>query len=344
MRSGSSSPTERPSRSGPRPALARRRPGALIGLLALCLAGAGCALLPKKPSAPDDTNDEKHHLLENPPPSPDLVGRLSFRHTRAEDTFVDLAPELGVGYVELTLANQHIDPWVPREGERIVVPRAHLLPSGPREGIVINTGDMRLYYFAKGERARSYPIGIAKEGYATPQGATKVVRKKANPTWYPTASARRDDPSLPTAVPPGPDNRLGTHALYLGWPTYLIHGTNDPRGVGRHSSRGCIRLYPKHIEDLFRRVPIGTRVRVVYEPVKTGWIGGELYLEVHPDKDRALAVDETGKLEREPVRDLREVVTKAAGKFTDRVDWERVARVSMLSAGVPVRITRLASR
>lgn len=82
----------------------------------------------------------------------------------------------------------------------------------------------------------------------------------------------------------------------------------------------------------------------MYEPVKTGWIGGELYLEVHPDKDRALAVDETGKLEREPVRDLREVVTKAAGKFTDRVDWERVARVSMLSAGVPVRITRLASR
>lgn len=317
----------------------RRHGGAiaLIAFVALGLGASGCALLPRSKPAVDE--DDRHHLLENPPPSPDLVGRLSFRRAEAEDTFVDLAPELGVGYVELTLANQHLDPWVPKAGERIVVPRVHLLPAGPRDGIVINTGDMRLYYFAKGERARSYPIGIAKEGYATPQGATKVVRKKENPIWYPTASARRDEPSLPTAVPPGPDNRLGAYALYLGWPTYLIHGTNDPRGVGRHSSRGCIRLYPKHIEDLFQRVPIGTKVRVVYEPVKTGWVAGELYLEVHPDQERALAVDETGKLEQEPVRDLRAIVTKAAGKHVDRVDWGRVARVSTLSAGIPVRIT-----
>ncbi|MBY0400428.1 L,D-transpeptidase family protein [Myxococcota bacterium] len=303
---------------------------------AALLAGTGgCALLPKiaKQEGP------KRHLLENPPPSPDLVGRLSFRSAKAEDTFVDLAPELGVGYVELTLANQHLDPWVPKAGERIVIPRVHLLPSGSREGIVVNTGDMRLYHFVPGERPRSYPIGIAKEGYATPHGNTKVVRKKENPIWYPSASALRDEPTLPRAVPPGPDNRLGAFALYLGWPTYLIHGTNDPRGVGRHSSRGCIRLYPEHIEELFARVPVGTKVRVVHEPVKTGWVGGELYLEVHPDKDRALALDESGKLEREPVRDLRDVVTKAAGKELPRVDWTRVERVSLLSAGIPVRIT-----
>ncbi|MEZ4330945.1 MAG: L,D-transpeptidase family protein [Myxococcota bacterium] len=325
-------------RSGPRRPPRRPRRAVLpIAIVALGLGASACAFLPT--AGPTADEDDKHHLLEHPPPSPDLVGRLSFRRARAEDTFVDLAPELGVGYVELALANQHLDPWVPTAGERIVVPRVHLLPGGPRDGIVINTGDMRLYYFAKGERARSYPIGIAKEGYATPQGTTKVVRKKENPVWYPTASARRDEPSLPAAVPPGPDNRLGAFALYLGWPTYLIHGTNDPRGVGRHSSRGCIRLYPKHIEDLFQRVPIGTKVRVVHEPVKTGWVAGELYLEVHPDQDRALAVDETGKLEQEPARDLRAIVTKAAGKHADRVDWGRVARVSMLSAGIPVRVT-----
>ncbi len=349
MRSGSSWPTERPSRFAPSrrarasigagslPA-ARRRLGTfapwLVALVATIAGTSGCTKpFHSKPEGP------RRYLLENPPASPDLVGRLSFKVAVAEDTFVDLAPVFGVGYVELLAANQHIDPWVPKAGERIAIPDAHLLPTGPRDGIVVNTGDLRLYHFLPDEPPRSYPIGIAKEGYATPQGDTTVVRKKANPTWYPTASALRDDPELPRAVPPGPDNRLGAFALYLGWPTYLIHGTNDPRGVGRHSSRGCIRLYPEHIDELFARVPVGTKVRVVHEPVKTGWVGGELYLEVHPDQDRALALDESGKLEREPARDLRKLVTKAAGKEVPRVDWARVERVSLISAGIPVRVT-----
>lgn len=339
MRSGTSSPTERPSKSVPDPRIARAHPGTpgVLGLLLLAFATAaiaGCALLPKA-----TPKGRPRHLLENPPPSPDLVGRLAFRAAAAEDTFVDLAPALGVGYVELVAANQHLDPWVPTPGARIVVPSVHLLPAGPREGIVVNTGDMRLYQFTPGEAPRSYPIGIAKEGYATPHGDTKVVRKKENPTWYPGPSALRDEPTLPRAIPPGPENRLGAFALYLGWPSYLIHGTNDPRGVGRHSSRGCIRLYPEHIEELFARVPVGTKVRVVHEPVKTGWVGGELYLEVHPEKDRALALDETGKLEREPAPDLRRVVEQAAGSAIARIDWARVERVALFSAGIPVRIT-----
>jgi len=311
-------------------------------LIAALLGTAGCRhLLPG--AGEEKEKAAARYFLERPPASPDLVGRLEFRRAQAEDTFVDLAPALGVGYVELVAANQHVDPWVPKAGERIAIPDVHLLPQAPREGIVVNTGDMRLYYFARGEPPRSYPIGIAKEGYATPHGATKVVRKQENPTWYPGPSARRDDPSLPAAVPPGPDNRLGAFALYLGWPTYLIHGTNDPRGVGRHSSRGCIRLYPEHIEELFALVPAGTKVRVVHEPVKTGWVAGELYLEVHPDAERALALDETGKLEREPVRDLRELVTKAAGAELARVDWSRVERVSSISGGIPVRVTEPAA-
>ena len=337
MKSGSSSPTERPSRFG-RDRRIRWAPF-LLTLTAALSGTSGCALLPKL-----GHKGPPRHLLESPPPSPDLIGRLAFKRAEAEDTFVDLAPELGVGYVELALANQHLDPWVPKSGERIVIPNVHLLPAGPREGIVVNTGDMRLYLFVPSEAPQSYPIGIAKEGYATPHGATTVVRKKANPIWYPSSSALRDEPTLPRAVPPGPDNRLGAFALYLGWPTYLIHGTNDPRGVGRHSSRGCIRLYPEHIEDLFARVPVGTKVRVVHEPVKTGWVGGELYLEVHPEQDRALSLDESGKLEREPARDLRDLISKAAGKDIARVDWSRVARISLFSAGIPVRVTGSGSR
>jgi L,D-transpeptidase ErfK/SrfK len=339
MRSGTSSRTERPSKSVPSDRIPRRHPArtGVLGLLLIVLASAsiaGCARVPKA-----TPKGQPRHLLENPPPSPDLVGHLAFRAASAEDTFVDLAPALGVGYVELVAANQHLDPWVPTPGARIVVPNVHLLPAGPREGIVVNTGDMRLYQFTPGEAPRSYPIGIAKEGYATPHGDTKVVRKKENPTWYPGPSALRDEPTLPRAIPPGPENRLGAFALYLGWQSYLIHGTNDPRGVGRHSSRGCIRLYPEHIQELFARVPVGTKVRVVHEPVKTGWVGGELYLEVHPEKDRALALDETGKLEREPAPDLRQFVERAAGSAIARVDWARVERVALFSAGIPVRIT-----
>jgi L,D-transpeptidase ErfK/SrfK len=308
----------------------RHRALALAAGLAL---SAGCAQLPGAPPTPPP------HPLENPPPSADLVGRLSFRDALAEDTFVDLAPALGVGYVELVAANPRIDPWLPTAGARLVVPDVHLLPSGAREGIVVNTGDMRLYYFHE-SGVRSYPIGIAKEGYRTPVGTTKVVRKKENPTWYPGPTARRDDPELPAAVPPGPDNRLGLYALYLGWPAYLIHGTNDPRGVGRHSSRGCIRLYPEHIEELFALAGVGTRVRVVHQPVKLGWVAGELYLEVHPEAEQALALDETGHYEHEPARDLRTLVEKAAGAEAARVDWERVARASLASAGIPVVITR----
>ena len=250
------------------------------------------------------------YLLEAPPPSEDLVGKLSFHETRAEDTLIDLAA-------------------------------ARLLPSGPREGIVVNLGDLHLYYFEKGAPVRAYPIGIAKDGYATPQGVTQVKAKREKPPWIPGASARRDKPDLPARVPPGPDNPLGEHVLYLGWPSYLIHGTNDPRGVGRHSSRGCIRLYPDDIAELYGLAGPGTGVRVVNEPVKLGWIGGELYLEVNPDADESLLIDETGKHDDAgPPAGLRKQVEKAAGKESARIDWERVDYVGQRRFGVPSRITR----
>jgi L,D-transpeptidase ErfK/SrfK len=281
------------------------------------------------------------YLLEAPPPSRDLVGRLEFVATRSEDTLIDLAPALGVGYVELLAANPGIDPWLPPRDAHLRVPNARLLPSAPREGIVVNLGDLRLYFFEKGARVRSYPIGIAKDGYATPEGVTRVTAKREKPPWIPGPSARRDDPSLPERVQPGPENPLGEHALYLAWPQYLIHGTNDPRGVGRHSSRGCIRLYPDDMAELFERVEPGTPVRVVNEPVKLGWIGGELYLEVNPDPAQSLQLDETGKLEAPSVpAALREQVRRAAGAQAKRVDWTLVERVALRRYGIPARVTR----
>jgi len=304
------------------------RSAALVMLLATaCAGGFG--------------SPRSRYLLEAPPPSSDLVGRLTIHRARSQDTLIDLAPELGVGYVELLAANPGIDPWLPPGGARLLVPNARLLPSARRDGIVVNLGDLRLYYFEKGVPVRAYPIGIAKDGYATPLGVTSVRAKREKPAWVPGESARRDDPSLPARVKPGPDNPLGEHALYLGWPTYLIHGTNEPRGVGRHSSRGCIRLYPDDIAELYERVQPGTPVRVVNQPVKLGWIGGELYLEVNPDSAQSLQLDETGKLDAPGVLPaLREQVARAAGKQLERVDWALVERVALRRYGIPARVTR----
>jgi L,D-transpeptidase ErfK/SrfK len=299
---------------------ARRSRSARSGALLLLFAAACAGRAPR-------------HPLEAPPPSADVVGRLAFRRASAEDTFVDLAPALGVGYVELVAANPGVDPWLPRAGTRLVLPKVRLVPSGPREGIVVNLGDLHLYFFEPGRPTRSFPIGVAKDGYATPLGVTRVTAKRERPVWIPGPSARRD--GYPERVEPGPENPLGEHALYLDWPGYLIHGTNDPRGVGRHSSRGCIRLYPRHMAWLYDRVEVGTPVRVVDQPVKLAWIGGELYLEVNPDAGQSLELDETGKRTPRAPESLREMVTRAAGEQAGRLDWARIERSGLRRSGVP---------
>jgi L,D-transpeptidase ErfK/SrfK len=311
----------------------RSRSARSVALLWLALVVSACAggWLRARP----------RYLLEAPPPSSDLVGRLTTFETRREDTLVDLAPALGVGYVELLAANPGIDPWLPPDGTRLLVPTARLLPSAERDGIVVNLGDLHLYHFEAGAAVRAYPIGIAKEGFSTPMGVTTVKRKRERPVWIPGPSARREDPRLPARVDPGPDNPLGAHALYLAWPMLLIHGTNEPRGVGRHSSRGCIRLYPDDMAELYARVRPGTAVRVVNEPMKLGWIGGELYLEANPDAEQSLRLDETGKPVAAPApSDLRARVARAAGGQLARVDWGLVETIATRRYGIPARITR----
>ncbi len=269
-----------------------------------------------------------------------IVGEEESIILRQGDTLLDLAVSENLGYVELLLANPGVDPWIPAAGTRLLLPKRHLLPAAPPTGIVINLPEFRLYYFLpEGGEVLTFPIGIGRTAHETPSGQTRIVKKRANPTWIPTASARRDDPDLPEAVPPGPDNPLGAHALNLGWPRYVIHGTNRPYGIGRRVSRGCIRLYPDDIAALFAAVEPGTEVTILNQQVKTGWVDGELYLEVHPTALQSDALAATGRLTPYDPPETTALVLEAAKGQAARLNWSVIRRVTQERRGIPVRIT-----
>jgi len=130
--------------------------------------------------------------------------------------------------------------------------------------IVCDTRSRALHYWS-GDASiyKLYPTSVPLTEEMTRRGFTEIVRKQVGPSWTPTANMRARDPSLPEFMPPGPGNPLGTHAMYLTWPAYLIHGTHDTRKIGRPSSSGCIGLYNEQVEELFALVEIGTQVRLI---------------------------------------------------------------------------------
>jgi len=273
--------------------------------------------------------------------SKDYFGETVIYNAAFEDTLIHLARNNGLGFVELRAANPKLDPWIPGKNAKIILPQQHILPEAPRKGLVINLAEMRVYYFkTPGEEPLTYPISIGREGLQTPTGTTSIVRKKDGPTWRPTPRMRKEDPALPASVPPGPDNPLGTHALYLGWPQYLMHGTNKPYGIGRRVSSGCMRMYPEDIKALFPKVPVGTPVNVVDQPVKAGWINDELYIEVSPTQDQSKAIEEDGVLRSyEITKDDIALINRKAGDRKDDIDWERVREAVKNHSGFPVAVT-----
>jgi L,D-transpeptidase ErfK/SrfK len=271
----------------------------------------------------------------------DVIGAVTALTLTYEDTIAAIAEKYGIGYRELVDANPDVDPWLPGEGTRIQLPTAYVLPSAPREGLVINVAEYRIYYYPPGaNKVVTFPVGVGRMDFPTPLIKTRVVTRIANPSWTPTESARREhaemgDP-LPFVVPPGPQNPLGHLALQLGVPGYFIHGTNKPFGVGQMVSHGCIRLYPGHIETLAGLVPNGTPVFVVNEPYKVGWRSGELYAEAHKDLY-------TANRRTDLVRKIIVATQSAAEDGTDdgatSISWQRVDKLGANLTGVPVRVS-----
>ena len=274
----------------------------------------------------------------------DIFGQVERIRTRYEDTLIQIARRYSLGYAELLRVNQDVDPWLPGEGTLVLIPGQRLLPPGEREGIVVNLPEHRLYYFPKPKMDQpatvlTYPVSVGKMDWRTPIGSTKIVSKQKNPSWTPPKSVHEErrrlgEPPLPAVVPPGRDNPLGAHAMRLSIPggAYLIHGTNNPDAVGMAVTHGCLRMYPEDIATLFERVPVGTTVTLIDEPVKMTKIDGEVWLEVHPpidDQGRAVAVS----------LDLFEARLDALlGESEVVINWDIALEALRDARGIPVMI------
>lgn len=272
----------------------------------------------------------------------DVIGKLQVVYARYEDTLADFARDYGLGFDEIVAANPGVDPWLPGEGTKVILPTQYVLPDAPRKGLVLNLASLRLFYYPKPEAdgrqmVITHPIGIGREGWRTPQGKFRITQKLENPAWRVPSSIRREhaamgDP-LPSVVKAGPDNPLGAYAMRLNRPQYLIHGTNKPYGVGMRVSHGCIRLYPEDIARLFPEVPVGTRVRIVNQPFLAGWLDGSLYLEAHEP------LSEQAKRWKGSHKPMKKVVAKKVVDRPELVDWDRARKIAQAGLGIPFSIS-----
>jgi L,D-transpeptidase ErfK/SrfK len=306
----------------------------------------------------------KAEIYELPPEGYDVIGAVSTIAARREDTLVDIARRHGLGYQDIVRANPEVNVWVPGEGTEVILPTQYVLPPGPRDGVILNLAEYRLYYFPKakeGETAyvMTYPISIGRMDWETPLGKTSVISKVRNPSWYVPKSVlaehEADGNPLPRIVPPGPDNPLGEYAMRLGLPGYLIHGTNRPAGVGMRVTHGCVRMFPEDIEFLFGKIDLNTAVRIINEPIKMGWSGNNLVMEVHPvlevvmpdvaDEAVDEATDENAEDPLEVVVEVKDPLTYVTEQFIEttaerpgQLDWDRVEQLVNRSEGIPTSV------
>jgi len=290
---------------------------------------------------------EAYRFAVDPKLNDEVVGEVQITRTTAQDDLPDIARRFNVGYNEIQRANPGVDMWVPGAAREVIIPTQFVLPDAPHVGIVVNIAEMRLYYFpSRNEQGKevvyTYPLGIGRVNWQTPSGVTTVVRKVVDPVWRPPADIleehREDGDPLPAAIRPGPDDPMGTRALYLGWPEYAIHGTNKPVGVGMRVSHGCMHLYPEDILQLYNLVPLGTEVRVVNQPFVFGWHRGDLYMQAFGP----LAGDQRDWQHR-----TRELLEQAMGaeirqqlqERNEQVRWDLALELARDPEGIPVAIT-----
>ncbi len=281
----------------------------------------------------------------SPPALRGLVMGETVPHRIAKaDTFIALAARYDVGYMALRAANPDVDPWVPPEGRVIRIPTRHVVPFAHGARIVINRAFLLLYHYdERGRLQHVFPVSLGREGLATPVGEIRISARVAGPSWYPTAAHRRENPSLPRVVPPGPDNPLGAFALRLGRTSYLIHGTNKPLSIGRRVSRGCIRLAPADIRTLFAAAGKGDLVRIVDAPMMVGVDPHDqrIHVEIAPSAYQQALLDDGKAMPADPLLDAETLLEQAVPrKLWKKIAWTEVKRAAHRRAGIPTPVSQ----
>ncbi len=259
-----------------------------------------------------------------------VIGSPTWAIIKEKDTLLDVARRYGLSYYnELELMYPKIDEWMPPRNKPLVLPTIWILPTTRHEQLVINLPEQRLFYFTRSNASvQTFPIGIGDEGWETPLGTFYIFDKREKPTWYiPKSLQEKYGMKM---MPPGPDNPMGDYVMKFSAGAYGVHGTNMPWGVGGLVSHGCIRLYPEDIQLLYSQVKIGTKLEIIYEPVKLGQRNGHIFIEAHPDIYKRIPDYPRYALEK-----LRQF------PLAYKVDFKRFQLAIFLQNGLVTDITRL---
>ncbi len=261
------------------------------------------------------------------PQANNVVGSVQHYRLKKGDDLLEVARRYDLGWTEIGAMYRHWDPFLPPIGAEMTIPTLWIVPDSRGKQIIVNTGEMRLYYYVNNNtQVYTYPIGMGVLDFKTPTGNFHVNQKKVNPDWHiPKQLQKKYQMAV---MPAGPDNPMGEYKLGLNWGDYGIHGCNLPWAVGRLVSHGCTRLYPEDIKKLFAMVPMGTKVEYIYEPAKIGFRQGRIYLSVHDDvyfKIRSMLLHVLAMLEQRGL--------------TNQVSMRRVLQVVEEQTGMPMDVT-----
>ena len=258
-----------------------------------------------------------------------IVGHLMAVTTHRDDTLLDIGRFYDLGYDEIVGANPGVNPWLPGQASKVVIPSEYILPPKPWTGIVVDIPARRLYYFpADRHVVFTYPVGVFLPGWKESLTTTSIIQKFKMPAWNVPKNIHRwfekkFHMDIPWYWPPGAENPMGELAMETGLSGIFIHGTYHPWGVGMRASQGCFQMYPENIAQLFPMVPVGTPVRLIDQPYLVGWRDGQVYLQAFKPLH---AYHKAGPSDlQRAVVDIKRFL--AAHHIHEAIDWARVRRI-----------------
>jgi L,D-transpeptidase ErfK/SrfK len=265
-----------------------------------------------------------------------VAGREIVHHVTSGETLGQIAARFGMK-LDLAVAINHLgDPNRLHIGQRLLLSNQRIVPTRLRDGLVINAGDLRLYWLRDGAVVETFPVGVGRAAWRTPPGHYRIISRRRDPIWHVPPSIQREmrerGEPVKKKVLPGPDNPLGKYWLQLSVPGYGIHGTNAPWSVGKYTTHGCIRLRPDDIERLYNEVPNGIAVDIVDEPIKLARLDDTVLLEAHRGTAEHPAESAAAFLERLQASQVADFVDFSAAQQVLRNAWGIAVDISKKNA------------